>query len=34
MQSFLQKFLAKPDQNLAAYQKSIQDFWDGLPPLT
>jgi multiple sugar transport system substrate-binding protein len=34
MQSFLQKFLAKPDQDLTAYQKSIQDFWDGLPPLT
>jgi multiple sugar transport system substrate-binding protein len=34
MQSFLQKFLANPSQDLAAYQKSIQDFWDGLPPLT
>jgi multiple sugar transport system substrate-binding protein len=34
MQSFLQKFLAKPDQDLAAYQKTIQDFWDGLPPLS
>jgi len=34
MQSFLQKFLAKPDQDLTAYQKSIQDFWDGLPPLS
>jgi multiple sugar transport system substrate-binding protein len=34
MQSFLQKFLAKPDQDLAAYQKTIQDFWDSLPPLT
>ena len=33
MQSFLQKFLAKPTQDLAAYQKSIQDFWDSLPPL-
>ena len=33
MQSFLQKFLAKPTQDLAAYQKSIQDFWDALPPL-
>ena len=28
MQSFLQKFLANPGQDLAAYQKSIQDFWD------
>jgi multiple sugar transport system substrate-binding protein len=34
MQSFLQKFLANPTQDLAAYQKSIQDFWNGLPPLT
>jgi multiple sugar transport system substrate-binding protein len=34
MQSFLQKFLAKPNQDLAAYQKTIQDFWDSLPPLT
>jgi multiple sugar transport system substrate-binding protein len=34
MQSFLQKFLAKPDQDMAAYQKSIQDFWDGLPALS
>ena len=33
MQSFLQKFLARPDQDLAAYQKTIQDFWDQLPPL-
>ena len=33
MQSFLQKFLANPTQDLAAYQKSIQDFWDSLPPL-
>ncbi len=33
MQSFLQTFLAKPDQDLAAYQKTIQDFWDALPPL-
>ena len=28
MQSFLQKFLANPTQDLAAYQKTIQDFWD------
>ncbi len=34
MQSFLQKFLANPTQDLTAYQKSIQDFWDQLPPLT
>ena len=34
MQSFLQKFLANPSQDLTAYQKSIQDFWDSLPPLT
>ena len=33
-QSLLQKFLADPTQDLAAYQKSIQDFWDQLPPLT
>ena len=33
MQSFLQKFLANPTQDLAAYQKTIQDFWDSLPPL-
>ncbi|HEV7811196.1 MAG TPA: hypothetical protein VGO64_11385 [Candidatus Limnocylindrales bacterium] len=34
MQSFLQKFLANPTQDLPAYQKTIQDFWDSLPPLT
>jgi multiple sugar transport system substrate-binding protein len=33
MQSFLQKFLANPTQDLAAYQKTIQDFWTQLPPL-
>jgi multiple sugar transport system substrate-binding protein len=32
-QSLLQKFLANPTQDLAAYQKSIQDFWNQLPPL-
>jgi multiple sugar transport system substrate-binding protein len=32
-QSLLQKFLQDPGQDLAAYQKSIQDFWDQLPPL-
>ena len=31
---FLQTFLANPTQDLAAYQKTIQDFWDSLPPLT
>jgi multiple sugar transport system substrate-binding protein len=31
MQNFLLKFLEKPGQDLAALQKSIQDFWDGLP---
>ena len=30
-QSLLQKFLANPTQDLVAYQKSIQDFWDQLP---
>ena len=34
MQSFLQTFLANPDADLAAYQKTIQDFWDSLPPLS
>jgi multiple sugar transport system substrate-binding protein len=33
MQSLLQKFLADPGQDLAKYSKSIQDFWDQLPPL-
>ena len=28
MQRFLQKFLANPTQDLAAYQKTIQDYWD------
>ena len=32
-QSLLQKFLQDPSQDLVAYQKSIQDFWDQLPPL-
>jgi len=31
MQSFLLNFLNKPDQDLAAFQKTIQDFWDALP---
>jgi multiple sugar transport system substrate-binding protein len=34
MQGFLQKFLANPTQDMVAYQKGIQDFWDQLPPLT
>ena len=33
MQRFLQTFLANPAQDLAAYQKTIQAFWDQLPPL-
>jgi multiple sugar transport system substrate-binding protein len=33
MQSLLQKFLQNPSQDMVAYQKSIQDFWDQLPPL-
>ncbi len=32
MQSFLQSFLGEPDQDLAALQAGIQDFWDTLPP--
>ena len=31
MQSFLLNFLKTPGQDLAALQKSIQDFWDKLP---
>ena len=34
MQSFLQKFLQNPTQDLAKYQASMQAFWDQLPPLT
>ena len=30
MQSFLQTWLTKPDQDLTTYLKSIQDFWDSL----
>jgi multiple sugar transport system substrate-binding protein len=30
MQGFLQNFITEPDQDLAAYQKTIQDFWDSL----
>ena len=32
MQGFLQSFLGDPEQDLAALQQSIQDFWDTLPP--
>ena len=34
MQGFLQQFLANPTQDMVKYQKTIQDFWDQLPPLT
>jgi multiple sugar transport system substrate-binding protein len=34
MQSFLLNFLKTPTQDLAALQKSIQDFWDKLPAYT
>ena len=34
MQGFLQQFLSKPDGDLAALQKTIQDFWDQLPALS
>ena len=30
MQGLLQNFLGNPDQDLAAYQQSIQDAWDTL----
>jgi multiple sugar transport system substrate-binding protein len=30
MQSFLQTWLTKPDQDLTAFLKSIQDYWDSL----
>jgi multiple sugar transport system substrate-binding protein len=33
MQGFLQKFLANPTGDLAGLQKTIQDYWDSLPPL-
>jgi multiple sugar transport system substrate-binding protein len=33
MQGFLQQFLKAPTGDLAALQKSIQAFWDQLPPL-
>jgi multiple sugar transport system substrate-binding protein len=33
MQSFLLSFIGDPNQDLAALEKTIQDFWDALPPL-
>ena len=32
MQAFLLKFLKDPNQDLDKFLKTIQDFWDGLPP--
>jgi multiple sugar transport system substrate-binding protein len=32
MQQFLMDFLTKPNQDLAAYLKKIQTYWDALPP--
>jgi multiple sugar transport system substrate-binding protein len=32
MQSFLQRFLQDPGQDLAALQAQMQSFWDALPP--
>ena len=34
MQYFLQRVIDDPNQDLAAFEKKIQDFWEGLPPLT
>lgn len=33
MQTFLLRFIDDPNQDLAALEKTIQDFWDALPPL-
>jgi hypothetical protein len=33
MQYFLLRFIGDPHQDLAALEKTIQDFWDALPPL-
>ena len=30
MQGFLLDFIKNPDQDLVAFQKKIQDFWDTL----
>jgi multiple sugar transport system substrate-binding protein len=32
MQSFLLKYLANPKQDITALQKTMQSFWDSLPP--
>jgi len=32
MQSFLLKYLANPKQDISALQKTMQSFWDSLPP--
>jgi multiple sugar transport system substrate-binding protein len=32
MQSFLLKYLANPKQDIGALQKTMQSFWDSLPP--
>jgi multiple sugar transport system substrate-binding protein len=32
MQAFLLNWLQKPDQDMSAFLKQIQDFWDSLPP--
>ena len=34
MPAFLLKFIGDPNQDLAALERTIQDFWDGLPPET
>jgi multiple sugar transport system substrate-binding protein len=34
MQAFLTDFITNPNQDLAAFQAQIQQFWDGLPPLS
>ena len=33
MQALPADFIKNPTQDLAAFQKKIQDFWDSLPPL-
>jgi hypothetical protein len=33
MQHFLQAWLQNPTQDLTSFQKSIQDYYDALPPL-
>jgi hypothetical protein len=34
MQSFLLNFLKNPSQDLAALEKTMQDFWDVLPSMS